>query len=304
MSKKTLVIIGARGIGDLIYLLPLLRSLYKEYKEKLYILSNKVNHAKQVYNNESFYKEIRYFDNNRFNFFKTILNILSFRDQINSYKVDQLILTSNATRLTIPVLLSKIQKKIIFGQGNFLINKDKSLNHLTMSERLMAYTNNLKLNHKSQNFFLKKTINKKNKLNKNFFISVDSHHDQNNWNLQNYIKLINNIKIFDKIYINFSPNKKYFLKSFPKKYFKSKKIEFTYKKNISEIIEIISKCDVVIGNESGPVCLASSLRKKVHAIYLPLHTKPESKIIYDKNYYYNTQKNSPDKIINKIISLL
>ena len=47
--KKSLVIIPQRGIGDLIYHLPLLRSLYESYNQKLFILSNKVNHAKEVY---------------------------------------------------------------------------------------------------------------------------------------------------------------------------------------------------------------------------------------------------------------
>ena len=70
--KKILVIIGARGIGDLIYLLPLLRSLHKTYNQKLEILSNQVNQAKEVYLNENFYRRIKYFDNNRFNLFKTI----------------------------------------------------------------------------------------------------------------------------------------------------------------------------------------------------------------------------------------
>ena len=60
--KKILVIIGYRGIGDLIYLLPLLRSLYGTFKSKLIIISNKVNHAKHVYKNESFYKKIISFD--------------------------------------------------------------------------------------------------------------------------------------------------------------------------------------------------------------------------------------------------
>ena len=141
--KKILVIIGARGIGDLIYLLPLLRSLHKTYNQKLEILSNQVNQAKEVYLNENFYRRIKYFDNNRFNLFKTIKKIISFKKLINSYKADQLLLTSNATRLTIPVLLSNVPRKIIFGQGNFLINKDKSLNHLTNSKKLMIYTKNL-----------------------------------------------------------------------------------------------------------------------------------------------------------------
>ena len=76
------------------------------------------------------------------------------------------------------------------------------------------------------------------------------------------------------------------------------------KKKISEIIEIINQCDVVIGNESGPVCLASSLNKVVHAIYLPVHTKPESRIINSNNKYYNAKNQAPDEIINKIISSL
>ena len=38
MKKNILVIIGGRGIGDLIYHLPLLKSLYKTYKKRIYIL--------------------------------------------------------------------------------------------------------------------------------------------------------------------------------------------------------------------------------------------------------------------------
>ena len=305
MTKKTLVIIGARGIGDLIYHLPLLRSLYKTYNKKVHILSNHVSQAKDVFINENFYEEIRYFDNTRYNIFQTIRNIVNFRNLINSYNVDQVVLTSNATRLTLPVLLSKISKKIILGQGKLLFNKDKSLNHLTISERLMIYTNNLQLPKKENNFLLKKgSLEKGIRDKKNYFISIDSHHDHNNWDKEYYIRLIEKIKNPNKIYINFSPDKEYFLKFFPKKFFQSEIFEFTYKKKISEIIEIINQCDVVIGNESGPVCLASSLNKVVHAIYLPVHTKPESRIINSNNKYYNAKNQAPDEIINKIISSL
>ena len=305
MTKKTLVIIGARGIGDLIYHLPLLRSLYKTYNKKIHILSNRVSQAKDVFINENFYEEIRYFDNTRYNILQTIRNIINFRNLINSYNVDQVVLTSNATRLTLPVLLSKISKKIILGQGKLLFNKDKSLNHLTISERLMIYTNNLQLPKKENNFLLKKeSLEKGIRDRKNYFISIDSHHDHNNWDKEYYIRLIEKIKNPNKIYINFSPDKEYFLKFFPKKFFQSEIFEFTYKKKISEIIEIINQCDVVIGNESGPVCLASSLNKVVHAIYLPVHTKPESRIINSNNKYYNAKNQAPDEIINKIISSL
>ena len=81
--KKTLVIIAARGIGDLIYHLPLLRSLYESYKNKLTIISNAVNHSKEVYKYETFYKKIIYFDNTRFSLFKTLKTIINLNTSAN-----------------------------------------------------------------------------------------------------------------------------------------------------------------------------------------------------------------------------
>ncbi len=304
MKKNILVIIGARGIGDLIYHLPLLRSLHKTYNQKLVILSNKVNQAKEVYKNENFFKKIIEFDNYKYGFIKTIINTIKFRNLINKLNVKHLILTANYRRLIFPVLISDVKIKNIFGVGNFVVNKDRSLDHLTISERLMIYTKKLNLKKKLNNFFLtsnKLSSSKKNKK-KKIFISIDSHHDQNNWPIENYLILIEKLYKKNKIFINFGPNKKHFLKFFSKKITRSQNIQFTYNKKISEIIKIIYQSNIIIGNESGPVCLGASLKKKVHAIYLPRHTQPESKIIYKKNKYYNAGQVPATKIINKIIS--
>ena len=264
MKKKILVIIGARGIGDLIYHLPLLRSLHITYGQKLTILSNKVNQSKEVFKYENFFEKIIEFDNHRYGIFKTLINIIKFRNSINKLNVNYLILTANYRRLILPVLLSNVKIKKIFGTGLFGINKDRSLDHLTISERLMKYTNRLNLKKKINNFYLtpKSQKNLKKSKTKKIFISIDSHHDHNNWPIKNYIVIIKKLIKNNYIYINFAPNKKYFLKYFPDYLKSSKKIIFTYKKTISEIIKIIAQSDVVIGNESGPVCLGSSLKKK------------------------------------------
>tara|TARA_B100001057_G_scaffold408729_1_gene423101 strand:- start:1247 stop:2167 length:921 start_codon:yes stop_codon:yes gene_type:complete len=303
MKKKILVIIGARGIGDLIYHLPLLRSLYKSYGQKLIILSNKVNQSKEVFKNEDFFKKIIEFDNYRYGIFQTLVNIIKFKNLINKLDVDYLVLTANYRRLILPVLFSNVRSKIIFGTGLLKINKDRSLDHLTISERLIKYTNRLNLKNKINNFFLttKNFKSLKNTAYKKIFISIDSHHDQNNWPIKNYLAIINKIKKKSKIFVNFAPDKKHYLKYFSKKLIKSKRIEFTYKKRISDILKIIYQSDIIIGNESGPVCLGSSFKKQVHAIYLPIHTKPESQIIYKKNIYYNTEKLTSKKIVKKII---
>ena len=184
--KKTLVIIAARGIGDLIYHLPLLRSLYESYKEKLIILSNKVNHSKEVYKFETFYKEIIEFENTRFGFFKTLKTIKNLKNIINKCNVDQLILTSNSRRLMTPIYLSGVKEKIIFGQGKFFFIKDNKYQYLTHADKIMKYTEDLNLPIKAKNFYLTQSnlknidnFKKKNLI----FINVDSHHDQNNWNI-------------------------------------------------------------------------------------------------------------------------
>ncbi len=302
--KKNMVIIAARGIGDLIYHLPLLRSLYESDKEKVIIISNKVNHSKEIYKYETFYEKIIYFDNNRVSFFKTLKAVNNFKNLINQFDVDQLILTASPRRLMAPVYLSKVKKKIIFGEGNFLFTKDNKYNHLTHSEKIMKYTYDLKLPVINNNFFLKSDMIEKNDLNnanKGIFIALDSHHDQNNWEISNYIEIISKLMSYDvKIFINFSPSKLYFLKKIPKEISDSNKVLFTHNKSILEIMKIINSCKFVVGNETGPICLGASLKKEVHSIYLPVHTRPESQIINNDNFYYNTDKDENESIIEKI----
>jgi len=306
--NKIIVVSGARGIGDLIYQLPLLRSLYLTYKTKLILISNEVNKSKEVYKYEDFYSEIINFDNTRYSIFKTFGKIKSFLNLLNNCSPDLLILTSNTTRLMLPVYLSNAKKKIIFGTKNFLLIKDKTNNHFTNCEKLITCTKNLDLEIKNNSFFL--NFPKIESLEKNIddnkiFISIDSHHDQNNWPIENFIKITKIlIKQNKKIFFNFSPDKKYFLDKIPKLIKRDNNCTFVYQKSITELIEIINSCSVIIGNESGPICLGASLKKKVHSIYLPIHTKPESQAIGGNVTYYNTDLLKDDEIIKNILKTI
>ena len=304
--KKSLVIIAARGIGDLIYHLPLLRSLYESYKEKLIIISNKVNHSKEIYKYETFYEKIIYFENTRFPFFKTLKTIINLKNLINQFNADQLILTGSPRRLMLPVYLSNVKKKIIFGEGNFLFSKDKKYQYLTHAEKIMKYTENLNLPIKNNDFFLRSDSSNESKATEDkykVFINLDSHHDQNNWDINNYIKIILKLISSDtKIFINFSPFKLHFLEKIPKEIIDSNKVLLTHNKSILEVINIIKSCKFIVGNETGPICLGASLKKEVHSVYLPIHTRPESQIISNKTFYYNTDTETDDVIIEKIIN--
>ena len=65
--------------------------------------------------------------------------------------------------------------------------------------------------------------------NHNIFLSIDSHHDQNNWEEKNFIdltKILIKKRNINKIYINFSPNKIKKYKNIYKKFLREKKNNF------------------------------------------------------------------------------
>ena len=148
-------------------------------------------------------------------------------------------------------------------------------------------------------------IFKKNKVSKkNIFISIDSRHDSNNWSQIYYIKLIQLIlkkKPIDKIFINFDPSKVKTFKKILNLFKNEKKIFFTYSLNFDDLITIMNDCSLIIGNESGPICIGAALKKKVVSIYYPKHTNKSSKTIYNRVKFFNSDKISSQKIIFNIL---
>ena len=288
LKKKIIAIIPYRGIGDLIFHVPFLKGIYSKYKSELIIFTNSANKAKNILKNERYIKKIEYLNFQRENQLRNSLLLLK---NINSYCPDICILTAPTKRLIIPLFMSNSKK-------NFYFKKDKIKDLSKYIEKQsnicfpgINFQNNYNLNYNT----------KSNK--RNLFISIDSHHDTNNWGEKNYLKLIKNlIKIpkIKKIYVNYAPSK---IKNFKHLYGSlrtSKKISFTYKKKFNDIIKIINSCYYVIGNESGPICIGAALNKNVQSIYYPKHTNRSSGTNNRKVKFYNSNSVSNKKIIEKI----
>ena len=289
-KKRIILVIPYRGIGDLIFHIPLIRGLYRKYKSKILIITNSANKAQFIFRKETSIKKIIYVNFQREN---QIKNSYLFLRKVNEFKADICILTAPSKRLIIPLLITNVKKKIFFKK-----NKVKDLSKYIIKQSINQFRNiDFK---KEYNLTLKKKKNK----NYSVFLSIDSHHDHNDWEEDNFInlteKLLKNKKI-KKIFVNFSPTKiKRFSKIY-KKFIKNKKIFFTYNKKFNKIIDTISNCSIIIGNESGPACLGASFGKKVFSIYNPKHTPNlSSKIINKKIVYLNSEKLLPKIIIKKI----
>ncbi len=287
---KIVLVVPYRGIGDLIFHIPLIRGLSKKYNSKITLITNKVSKAKNLLKNEKSIQEIEYISFQREN---QIKNSFLFYKKINSFKSDICILTAPTRRLIIPLIFSNSKKKIYFKKDN---TRDLSKYIIKQSKIELP---NIQFH---KNYFLKLKKNKISK--KNIFISIDSRHDSNNWSLIYYIELIKQIlkkKSTNKIFINFDPSKVKAFKKILDLFKNEKKIFFTYKSNFNKLISIMNNCSLVIGNESGPICIGAALKKKVFSIYYPKHTNKSSKTIYNKVKFFNSDKISSQKIISSIL---
>ena len=290
---KIVLIIPYRGIGDLIFHIPLIRGLSQKFNTKINILTNKVNKAKNLLKNELSIKKIEYISFQREN---QIRNSFEFYKKVNSFNSDISILTAPTRRLIIPLLLSNSKKKIYFKKDNI---KDLSKYIIKHSKIELA---DIKFN-KDYSLEIEKNKIKR----KNLFVSIDSRHNSNDWDQIYYIELINKIfkkKLFSNIYINFDPSKKKSFKEIIDKFKNKKNIFFTHSTEFNKLILIMNNCSFIIGNESGPICIGAALKKDVLSIYYPKHTNKSSKTIYNKVKFFNTDVLSSRKIISNILKIL
>jgi len=305
--KKIVVIIPHRGIGDVIFHLPLLKTLHKSYNKRIVIISNKSNKSKSILKEENFLEKIIYFNFNRTNIFNYILRFIKLREIIKNLNADILILTDPSKRLVIPIFFCKANKKVYLGIksfGDFLFKK--KFKEIPLANHLLNLIKSLELSSPEYSYILnnrwiKKKINYGQSLKKPYiFFNLDSHHNHNNWDISGFKKIIDKIKKSASVFINTSPNNLKFFKKDLKKYLNKSNIIITSKFSIIKLIKTISNCEIIIGNESGPICIGAALNKKVISIYSDKTSKPESGVISKNIKYFNTSKLNKIIIIQKI----
>lgn len=289
--KKIVFIIPYRGIGDIIFHIPIFISLFKKYDLRFSIITNKSNKADFLINKEYYIKNIIFENFDRENLFKNSINLIK---RVNSLQPDLLILTHGSKRLTLPMMFTNAKEKVFFGRhrnedlASFLIEQFKE---------------------KFPNIEFYKSYNLSNieiKKNNSIFLSIDTNHNQNNWGEDKYIQLINNLK--NKypnylIYINLAPHNKIYFEKLIKFFSIAENVFFTDNYPFDKIIKLISECNFMIGNESGPTCIAALFQKKTFSFFDSNTTPQSSKTINNKVEFFQKNISANDFInyINKFI---
>ena len=279
-------------------------------RKSLARISNQNNKAKEILYKENLIKKIIYLNFNRGNFMNYVLNFFILKKNIDNFNADLTILTDPSKRLVIPLFFSNSKNKIYSGINTFMdfISNKKHYRKNFLAKNLDILMTFLKINNTRNNYKLSFTSNNKDivkykKFKKPwFFINVDSHHNHNNWDLFFFNKIIK--KLHKKtIFINTSPKNIKLINSLKIEPLK-KNIIITSMLSIKELIKIIYNCELIIGNETGPICLASALNKKVISIYNENYSKPESSIISSSNISLNATKLGNKKVLNFILKAI
>ena len=277
---KIAVVYSHHKLGDLIWQLPYIKSISNHHNTKVALVTRPKTQAKQILSSEDYLYKVYY---------------CSFRKKIwYFYEIFKLFLFFKKNKFTHIYLLDKISRpaiaaklsgiKFIIGPGigsqkrwlsnkNFLTNEDyNNLDYSEQSEKLLKI-NGIKTLNKIPSINLNEKILSKIKL--DFSIAnddsgelavfgVDSFEEYKMWFEDQFAELANllhNKKIIRKIFLITSRDNKAIIKRIKK--LSGKDIFYDCSDlNLVELIKVIKMSKFFVGNNSGPLNLASALKVK------------------------------------------
>ena len=275
MNEKICIVYTHHKLGDLIWQLPYIKAISEHHSQSVDLILREKTQAKNILKDVTHINFISYN-----NFRKGIFYWIDVFKLIKIYlkkKYSHVYILDKVNKPAIAAKLSKIKNIIGPGIGNqkkwltidnVLNDADKNLNYSEQSQKILKL-NNIKLN----NLYPELEINldriKDNHQDilpkgKKIAFGIDSFEDYKMWFEENFVELADLLyqkNLFDYIYLICGPEKSYLAQRIislsDKKYF----IDCS-NKDLTGIITAIKHSDFFVGNNSGPLNLASALGVK------------------------------------------
>ena len=272
MNNKICIVYTHHKLGDLIWQLPYIKAISEHHKIAVDLILREKTQAKNIL------KDLNHINNiNYNNFRKGIYYWVDVWKLIKIFKQNNYSHVYILDKVNKPALAAKLSGiKNIIGPGignqkkylttSLILNDDDwKLNYTEQSQKLLEL-HNIKLN----NLYPQIEVNIK-RFNENnldlvfdgnkIAFGVDSFEDYKMWYEEDFVKLADLLydrKLFDYIYLICGPDKSYIAKKIietsKKKYF----IDCS-QKDLSGVITAIKNSNFFVGNNSGPLNLASAL---------------------------------------------
>ena len=275
MNEKICIVYTHHKLGDLIWQLPYIKAISEHHSQSVDLILREKTQAKNILKDVTHINFISYN-----NFRKGIFYWIDVFKLIKIYlkkKYSHVYILDKVNKPAIAAKLSRIKNIIGPGIGNqkkwltidnVLNDTDKNLNYSEQSQKILKL-NNIKLN----NLYPELEINLDRikdqhqdilPKGKKIAFGIDSFEDYKMWFEENFVELADLLyqkNLFDYIYLICGPEKSYLAQRIislsDKKYF----IDCS-DKDLTGIITAIKHSDFFVGNNSGPLNLASALGVK------------------------------------------
>ena len=275
--SKALVIIKSMGIGDLSILIANIHAISKKIDKPVTVLAQKNTHAHAILKNDPHIREVIELDE------KEIKSFFGIIKKIKPKQFDQSYIFSDSIRLFLISKLSGIKKNF---QYQFFSKKGKNFfkTAKNFTERILEN----EINPQSKIYFDENDMEKAKKKyqisnkNKNIICGISASGPTKRWNINNYIKLFENLnsKFECKFFLAGGKNDDDLIKKVMSSSIGKNCISFA-SMTIAETIPIISSCQFYIGNDTGWGHISSGLGLK--SLFLFMDSPPSAYGTYSKN---------------------
>src|SRR5210317_429794 len=275
MNKKICIVYTHHKLGDLIWQLPYIKAISENHNQSVDLILREKTQAKKILKDEKYIDNITYN-----NFRKGIFYWVDVWKLIKIYNLNKYNYVYILDKVNKPAIAAKIADiKNIIGPGignqkkylttNIVLkDEDWKLNHSEQSKKLLNLHNiNLNNPYPQLNFNTKEFNEEHSDLlreGKKIAYGVDSFEEYKMWYEEDFIKLaelLHKKNLFDYIYLICGPDKSYVSKKIIEKSKKDYFIDCS-QKDLTGVITAIKNSQFYVGNNSGPLNLASALGVK------------------------------------------
>lgn len=291
-KKKICVVFTHHKLGDLIWQIPYIEAISNHFNQKINLVVREKTQAKEILKDCKFINDIHYnnFRKKIFYFYE----IFKLWKYYKSQNFSHIFFLDKVNRGPIAAKLANIPVRIGFGfknQKRWLTDKNLNIEHVNKNQseqsRLLLETNNIKINNLIPNI----NVNNNRLIDINpditkykgskICMAVDSFELYKMWYEEYFAELANRIhqeKFCDFFYLISAPHNNHIVEKIIQL---SKRNIFINCSNLNlmGIIKVIKDSKFMIGNNTGPVSLASALNVKSYAL---IANTPVSELKYSR----------------------
>ena len=254
---KILCINARKGIGDQVLFTSYIQTISKKFKTPVSLLAKDNSKAKDLFDDDNHINEIIILEKDM----DGVGGMFKLTKDLKKRNFDKIFIFNSSLRYNLVARLAGIKS---INQYPLFKSKD----NIVLSAKIFTEDIINKVVSTEPNLIIKKTNNNLDKNFKHLCLGVSASGPTKRWDINNYIKLAEKIndKIKCKFYIAGGKNDIDLINKF--KNSNVGKNSFSFEKmTIKESLQIISDCDLYIGNDTGWAHISVALKVKALTIF-------------------------------------